>query len=749
MKNAQNPDHISLDGMITRLRDGKFVIPDFQREFEWEPWDIRDLMKSIFQDYYIGSLLLWKGTQSNFSGLSCEPIYAFAKKSRPEHIVLDGQQRLTAMYYAFFGPNKRLPNRSRRAIYYISVDRFMDDQERDSAFSYDFWSNRLARLLASPEDQYAQHFFPLTVMGEGVWALVAWINGYESYWSKRAESANTSGESDDAAIARMHSLNAKPFGDYLKDIGQEYQVSFIELDEDLPIDKVCDIFTQLNSKGVRLDVFDLLNALLKPKDVQLKRMWREAQPSLAFVNTSKMNVYILQVMSIAMQAYCSPKYLYYMIPGQEKQVRDTDGTRRSVVLIETPTQFEHAWRQSVDHLERAIKLLRHPQEFGAISSNYLPYESIVPVFAALLAHVSKLPSGSQLAGKKKLQQWYWASVFLNRYSGSVESTSTRDYLDMTAWLGGSHEAPPLIAEFKNRVPVLDLRGQTRSGTSIYNGIFNLLVLAGARDWVAGHAPQHDDLHDHHIVPSSWGTKNHVGQLVNSILNRTPLTSTTNSAVIGDRLPNEYLPELIANNGDHEVLSVLATHYISPAALKVLLRDPFTPNDFSDFLTERQRTIQAAIEDLLIKERLDLPLDLRELDQNIERVELSLRHVIADTLDNDPEMIPSQVAQRIDEKIQRAIRKDPAFDQEYHATLEGMLEFADLRELEVIITSKPSWPKFEPTFGIKEQLASRFNQLAEARNSIRHSRTLTEIARKDGEAAVAWFAAAMAFPVAAD
>lgn len=61
MRDAQKPDHISLNTLINRLREGRFVIPDFQREFEWFPWDIRDLTKSIFLDYYIGSLLLWKG----------------------------------------------------------------------------------------------------------------------------------------------------------------------------------------------------------------------------------------------------------------------------------------------------------------------------------------------------------------------------------------------------------------------------------------------------------------------------------------------------------------------------------------------------------------------------------------------------------------------------------------------------------------------------------------------------------------
>jgi uncharacterized protein with ParB-like and HNH nuclease domain len=61
MKDAQKPDHVSLTTLVSRLREGRFVIPDFQRDFEWKPWDIRELMRSIFLDYYIGSLLPWKG----------------------------------------------------------------------------------------------------------------------------------------------------------------------------------------------------------------------------------------------------------------------------------------------------------------------------------------------------------------------------------------------------------------------------------------------------------------------------------------------------------------------------------------------------------------------------------------------------------------------------------------------------------------------------------------------------------------
>ncbi len=56
MRDAQKPDHVSLNTLLSRLKEGRFVIPDFQREFELNPWDIRDLMRSIFLDYYIGTM---------------------------------------------------------------------------------------------------------------------------------------------------------------------------------------------------------------------------------------------------------------------------------------------------------------------------------------------------------------------------------------------------------------------------------------------------------------------------------------------------------------------------------------------------------------------------------------------------------------------------------------------------------------------------------------------------------------------
>lgn len=737
MRDAQKPDHITLNNLINRLKEGRFVIPDFQREFEWQAKAIRELMKSIFSDYYIGSLLLWKGKKESFAALSCEPIYGYKGNGSPEHIVLDGQQRLTAMYYAFLFPDIPLSKHSNRFLFFIQIDKFMSD-ESDEAFQYDWLKNRWSSMINDRDAQYAGHIFPLSIIGMGGWELPNWVQGYEKFWVTKAKEAHEKGDAEGTKGAQVHAENARAFGEILKSITEGYQISFIELDRDIEVEKVCDIFTQINSTGIRLDAFDLMNALLKPKGLQLKQMWRKAAPRLKFAETEKMNVYILQVMSILRQAYCSPKYLYFLLPGQEKKIRDHDSTFRKEVLVPTVDDFEKGWDQAVDAIEYALDLLKHPQEFGVISSTYLPYVSILPAFAAIRVYAKSLPANRQLDAHRKIRHWYWASVFTNRYSGSVESTTARDYLDLKGWFDEDKAEPAPIQEFQTSFRSIDLRKETKRGSSVYNGIFNLLVIHGARDWMTGDVPQYGDLDDHHIVPRSWEEKNLSGNIIHSILNRSPLSADTNRKVINERLPNEYLPELIKANGENTVRTILESHFISPAAQSILLRDPFTPDDFEEFITERQRTIQEAIETLLVKERIDLSPQLRELDERIERIELHLRKTVLNDLDRSCDAVPSHIMQIVQERIDRALKKNAALDSEYYKTLDGKLEYFDLRELQDTITNKSLWSRFEKRFVNKETLANKFDQLAELRNAIRHSRSVDQIKRKEGEAAILWF-----------
>jgi hypothetical protein len=354
-----------------------------------------------------------------------------------------------------------------------------------------------------------------------------------------------------------------------------------------------------------------------------------------------------------------------------------------------------------------------------------------------------LSPGKQPQGQNKIRHWYWASIFMYRYSGSTESTSAKDFQDVSAWMLDDNLEPDVISEFSDRYISIDLRSEFKRNTAAYNGVFNLYRVGGAKDWVSNEIPHSSDLDDHHIVPASWEGKDKLedGRRINSILNRTPMTAKTNREIIRDRLPNEYLPEWIKDgglNGRETVEAIMETHFISKTALDILLRKPFEAADFEEFIDERQATIKLAIQDLLIKNRMDLSPHLRELDVAIEVIERSIRAKILNALDGDVELLPSHLIGKVGGRIEAVLKKNPSHDKEQLRSLEGQLEFFDLRELQDTILSKALWALFSTAFGSKEALANRFGQLAELRNGIAHNRAVTDVTRKDGEAAILWF-----------
>ena len=178
--------------------------------------------------------------------------------------------------------------------------------------------------------------------------------------------------------------------------------------------------------------------------------------------------------------------------------------------------------------------------------------------------------------------------------------------------------------------------------------------------------------------------------------------------------------------------------VSPAAFDILLRRPFTRQDFDAFLTERKRAIQDSIESLLVKSRLELPPQLREIDAQIEDVELRLRRLIRTALQDDPTVLPGHVQEKISGRVQAILKTNPGADMADYRTLAAQLEFTDLTELQATILSKVLWPRFMDRFRSKENTTLRFTQLGGLRNSIRHSRQVTEIVLTDGKAAILWF-----------
>lgn len=587
MKRLERPEKRSLQAVLSDIREGKFAIPTFQREFDWGAKDILELIRSIFEDYYIGTLLFWKVSPENINSLKYEGIYGFSGESKPEFFVLDGQQRLSAIYYALCSPNKDFPHRKNKCFYFIDMDKLLNgDGEFDEAFYYEWESKRVDNLLNDKTLQFENHIFPLNILGnQNIYLWTKWIDEYREYWVTKGK--------------KEFKEKREELFKIFKEILQDYEISFVELDKSLEMSKVCDIFTRINTRGVELSIFDILNAAFLPKGIELKEEWRKIDSSSTIkkLEEKKMKVYLLQTISILKQSYCSPKYLYYLVPGSKRKIK-VNGQIVENILIPSKDDFTELWKDAIKNVELSIKKIMNHREFGAIKPKFIPYPSIIPAFTAIDSE-SKNSSYKDMSNKNdKISKWYWASIFTNNYSSSVESQATSDFSVMQKWFGDNEAVPEIINQAINDIKVMDLKKETSQSSAIYNAIFNLMVINGARDPVTFELPEYSSLDDHHIIPQNSKLGKKLGNKVNTILNRIPIAEETNRNVFKVRLPNEYIKEILENARDkNKVYEMLESHFISKKNVKILLRVPFEIKDFEEFIAEREKLIKEKVENL--------------------------------------------------------------------------------------------------------------------------------------------------------
>ena len=105
MKSAEiTPTAQKIDRLIKRIDEGDIKIPAFQRGYVWKQEQVIDLLQSIFLEYPIGSVLLWKTDEKlnstrNLAGYKIPD----RGESYPVNYALDGQQRLSSIYAVFSG----------------------------------------------------------------------------------------------------------------------------------------------------------------------------------------------------------------------------------------------------------------------------------------------------------------------------------------------------------------------------------------------------------------------------------------------------------------------------------------------------------------------------------------------------------------------------------------------------------------------------------------------------------------------
>ena len=88
--------------LVSDVRLGKIGLPDLQRPFVWKDSKVRDLFDSMLRGYPIGYIMLWE-SPSNYDEKKKSIGVNQKMYDEPKELVIDGQQRLTALVATMYG----------------------------------------------------------------------------------------------------------------------------------------------------------------------------------------------------------------------------------------------------------------------------------------------------------------------------------------------------------------------------------------------------------------------------------------------------------------------------------------------------------------------------------------------------------------------------------------------------------------------------------------------------------------------
>lgn len=557
------PDNQKLLDLIADARMGKIVLPQFQRDFIWSREDISALLMSVLQGHFIGSLL-FLNTDDEVP-FACRPLQGVNPQGlhHPEMMVLDGQQRLTSLHYAFAAPD--IPLHWSKYPYRFFLDlRKVTENDWEKAIT----SERAMDCngMLDRQKQFETLVVPFTELEQ--WNN--WVFAYEQWLIKK----------DSEAYFQQYFQKEKEIWYGLMNQLNNFVVPTITLpkikqnDSD-SLAEVCTVFEKINSTGVKLSVYDLLTARLYKDKIDLHQLWEKAIDDYHLLDDysegspDEFGVYVLRTIAL---------------------MRNLDIKSKSLINL-SPVNFEKDWKIAVGYMEKALKRMTSwgTDGFGAFDRKWMPYLTMVSPLAAMLYAIDNKKFGHQ--AYHWIQRWYWSAVFRERYAGAIESTIYRDYQDLLRSMDNPTYEPDSFQQA--RVGIIENTGFSLKSVSrlnsLYRGVICLIALRGAKDFAKDDAIEFHILEDHHIFPAAYlgklrGTKGeplYSADKINCVLNRTLIADRTNK-LISKSNPGQYLKEIFPAEG---VTSILSSHFIDRETQEAMIVD-----NFDAFLNAREKAL---------------------------------------------------------------------------------------------------------------------------------------------------------------
>jgi len=570
MPQKYNVNQTLISSMLSWVSDGEIAIPEIQRPFVWDSTKVRDLMDSLYQGYPIGYIIIWKNPDVRLKDGSL---------SSGKKILIDGQQRITALRAAISGEsviNKEYKEVKINIAFHPVLEKF---ETLTPAIKRDpSWIPNISEIMRRTNNYFEA------------------VNEYCE--------ANPDVDRKVVEGTIMSLIDIK-----------NKQVGYIELNANLDIETVTEIFIRINSKGVVLSQADFAMSKIASYDKDSDFGVNLRKCVDYFCHLAK-NPQDFKTIGENDKEFSSTHYFPKIswLKDENDDLYDPDysdvlrvsftkeferGKLSDLVGLlsgrnfETRTFEEDIMDKSFQRLSQSVQDFvskTHFQRFLMIikSSGFISKDLITSRNALNFAYIVYLKLrdlGMHVSLiEKYTQKWFVMSILTGRYSGSSESwfdydikSIARDGIEKTL---GDIEASFLADNYWS-VTLVNALEKSNINSPYLNVFFATQAKANNRGFlsnditVANMISHRGDIH--HLFPKEYLKANHLGKNeYNQVANFVYAQSDINIK-IGKKSPKEYMTEVYEQCSGGEIKH---GGIVSVDDLKLNLYEHSIPEEFA-------------------------------------------------------------------------------------------------------------------------------------------------------------------------
>lgn len=532
--------------LLRDVRNGKIGLPDLQRPFVWQDSKVRELLDSMLKGYPIGYIMLWS------SPMDFENKSHIGKNKKifkqPDDLVIDGQQRLTALLASLYGVTIRDKNYKERKIR-ISFNPLTREFAVWTA-AYDRnaeWISEISDVFAADEAHESSKF------------KRKYIKSLNENRAKNNLPELTYDEED------LIDENIKDLLDL-----QIYFLPTLKITAKADEEAVADIFVRVNSGGQNLTEKNFIETLLAVYDNDVHYKINEfcAKSRIPAQGTSYnqiLNVDPAHIIRVAVGVgfkRARLKYAYMLLRGKNLKTGEISEEERNKNL----SIFKNTLDMVLD-INNWHSFLNLFAEAGYINKSLIASSNAV-VFCYVLYLIGKYEyKVTSVELRKIIRKWIFMSTVTLFYTNSTESEVEKQFADLRNVKNAKEFVEYLDKSIKTRftddyfklVLPSDLNSSSAQSPAWYAYIASINVLGTpmlfstsplAQYFALGTSGDKNSIDKHHIFP-----KHHLEQIGfnddrdrNQIANFTYLDYSTNID-ISDDPPEEYVGRYKQKLGD--------------------------------------------------------------------------------------------------------------------------------------------------------------------------------------------------------